>query len=432
MTARSRNLPKIFKAGNNFQDCVALIDISRVCRRWREIALTDSSLWSSIYIHLDNPTAASFQKTTYFADTCLWRSLDLPLTIVVTLTNLSELRPAYPLMHAVIAHEVRWSRIAVNLTSHPQSPESNVILISESDDEFTGIRGLSLRTAGSSNLKEFQSNMGPLFTYSMTQPLPALESLKISCCDLLDSIYTLTKWLPLASNLHELEIKVTFDRFISNASEQNQPIWLVAAAQTQVCPHFVLPSLQTLNIWTRLLPYFTCPALEKYVMEMLSWRAQDLTEYLEFVERSGTPPSFRTIEIIKQDDLLDIEYVRGSFLPTITSLYVTSPGRTFFEMFLERFPGGGDFRLLPGLEHLEVTACRSRYRLELSVLVASRWNIGASRRTLRSVKLKECFRLSPMLKLLLSPPRDGIDLTRVEWIWREIARCVNEGLFLSV
>ncbi|KLO08706.1 hypothetical protein SCHPADRAFT_944210 [Schizopora paradoxa] len=423
----SRIFPDVFKSGNTFQDCVSLIDISLICRKWREIALTNPTLWSSILIHSDNPTAESLRQVTHFANICFTRSKYLPLTIVITLTNIFEIRFAHPLMHAVISHENRWSRIAINIIPHPVSPESPAII---GEEGSTGVQALSLGNARSSNLREFHFNLGSLFTYSMTEPLPALESLKITCYKLNGCLYTLTKWLPLSLNLQEFECTAHYDRFVAWTVKQNEQAWLTAARDARARPHFILPTLRTLNVWAPLIPYLTCPVLEKYVMDMISWRPQDLTDFLEFIERSSPP--LRTIEVKRGHSFMDIPSVRGYFLLNVTNLLVTAPDYTFFDMFSDRSADGLGFLLLPGLEHLEITACDGCYRQDLSILIASRWNIGASRRALRSVKLRECFKLSPIPELLLSPPSDGIDLTRVEGKWREIARCVNEGLLLSI
>ncbi|KLO08711.1 hypothetical protein SCHPADRAFT_1000753 [Schizopora paradoxa] len=433
LAIRNSHIPHLtFTTGNIFQDCVALINISRVCRRWRELALTDPSFWSSIHIHLDDPTAETLRQAAYFADVCYSRSKDLPLTIFITLANLSDLRIAHLLLQSVISHEARWTRIAINLTPNPRSPESSAIPFPESHDGATEEHDLSLRNAGSSHLKEFQCNLGTLFTYSMTEPLPALESLKITCYKLTGCLYTLTKWLPLAPNLQELDLTVHYDCFVAYCTERNEQAWMTAAQETRVRPHFVLPALRTLNAWAPLIPYFTCPALERYVMDMISWRSQDLINYLEFIERSGAPSSFRTIEIRRPNDLLNIAPVRAYFVQSITNVVVISPGELFFDFFLERSEDGQDFAILPGLEYLEITGFVDAYFGHFSTLVTSRWDIGAPRRALKSVKLEDCFWSSPIPELLLSPTRAGIDLTLVEERWREIARCVNEGLLLSI
>ncbi|KLO08720.1 hypothetical protein SCHPADRAFT_598395 [Schizopora paradoxa] len=430
----SRVFPDVFKTGNTFQDCVSLINLSRVCRRWREIALSDSSLWSSIFILLDNPAAKTLRQAAYFADTCLSRSNGLPLTCAISLSNLDSLRLARPLILTLISHEDRWSRIAINFTPSTRPFRSAEIAFPESEDSdgATGEHDLLLRYAGSSHLKEIHSDLAPWFTYSLHSPLPALSTLRLTCFTLIGCVYTLANWLPLTPNLQELELTINHNRFVAYGAEPNEQVWKVAERDVTHRPHFVLPALRTLNIWAPLIPFFTCPALERYVMEKILWHAQDLTNYLEFIERSGNPPSFRSIEIKESDSLLDIAYVHGYLLPTITNLRVISHSNIFF-MLSEQSEEDGvvRFSVLPALEYLEITDWRDACLPYFSSLLTSRWDIGVPHRTLKTVKLKQHFEASPVPELLLSPPSDGIDLTQVREDWREIARCVNEGLLLS-
>ncbi|KLO08712.1 hypothetical protein SCHPADRAFT_598035 [Schizopora paradoxa] len=243
-------------------------------------------------------------------------------------------------------------------------------------------------------------------------------------------MYALTKWLPLAPNLQELEVTMSFDRFDAYTAGPNDRIWKAAARGTTETPHFVLPTLRTLSAWAALIRNFTCPALERYVMEKFTRHDKYLTDYLEFVKRSGAPPSFRTLEIRSSEN----SPVLGYFLSTITNLLITSPDKSIFTVFSERSQGDGvlGFVILPALEYLEITNCRDDCLPHLSSLVTSRWDICIAHRTLKSLKLIQCFASSPVPELLLSPPTGGIDLTQVGDNWREIARCVNEGLLLSI
>ncbi|KLO04939.1 hypothetical protein SCHPADRAFT_911355 [Schizopora paradoxa] len=427
----TRVFPEIFKTGNDFRDCVSLINISRVCRRWREVALTDSSLWSSIYIHLDSPTARTLDKVTYFASICFTRSKDLSLICAISISNLDHLRFARPLVQTLISHEDRWSRIAINFTPSTRPFGSSKINIPESEDS-DGEQDLLLRYAGSSHLKEFHSNLASWFTYSINSPLPALSTLRMTCFILVGCMDTLANLLPFALNLQELEVTLETTRFDADVVERNMQVWMAAVQEAKVRPHFTLPALQTLNIHAPLIPLFTCSALKIYVMQTISWRPSDLTNYLEFIERSGLPPSFRTIEVRSTTSLWFNAPVRGYFLPTITNLLITSPEKRFFTMFYERSREDGvvGFSVLPALKYLEITDCGDGHLPFFSSLITSRWDIGAPHRTLKSVRLNRCFTSSPVPELLLSPPSNGIDLTRVEENWREIARCVNEGLSL--
>ncbi|KLO08726.1 hypothetical protein SCHPADRAFT_908413 [Schizopora paradoxa] len=215
----SRVLPEIFKTGNNFHDCVALIDISRVCHLWREVALTDASIWSSIYILLDNPDAETLHQATYFISICFARSKDLPLICAISISDLDDLRFAYPLVQTLISHEARWSRISINITPRPCSlPKSPAISIPKNDEE----NDLQLKDAGAGLLKEFHFNLGAWLTYSLHSLLPALSTLHLTCCMPRGCMYTLMKWLPFTPNLQELVLKVDNNRFIAFADQNDQ------------------------------------------------------------------------------------------------------------------------------------------------------------------------------------------------------------------
>ncbi|KLO08707.1 hypothetical protein SCHPADRAFT_1000751 [Schizopora paradoxa] len=421
---KSRIPPLILTVEDNLQDCVLLIRISLVCRQWREVTLVHSSLWSPIYIHLEYPNADTLRQVTFFANICFARSKDLPLTCIISVLRLRDLRLALPLIQALISHEDRWSRIAITITPSCISSKSSAI---RKNEESLSVQ---LRNAGAGLLKEFHCNIGAWLTYSLRSSLPTLSVLRLTGNKLSGFLYSVANWLPLTQNLEELELTAYNDRFSAYAAKKNEQVWKLAHL-----PHFVLPTLRTLNVWAPLIPYFTCPSLETYVMQKVSWQDQDLANYLEFVERSGAPPSFSSIVIRDSTSLSDIPPVRGYFLPSITELCLMSPNEHLFTMFSERSQEDGiiGFAVLPRLEHLGIAHCSNANFLPLfSALVTSLWDIGTTHRTLKSVELEQCFISSQVPELLLSPPTDGIDLTQVGEDWREIARCVNEGLSLFV
>ncbi|KLO06049.1 hypothetical protein SCHPADRAFT_946412 [Schizopora paradoxa] len=147
-----RVFPDIFKTENDFKDCVALIDISQVCRRWREVAMTDPALWSSLYIHLQRPSTELLRQVAYFAGVCLARSQEIPLTCAITISSLFDIGRVQPLILALVAHEARWSRIAINFTPRSPYSMSNIprpgIIANMSVDNI-----VYLKTAGADHLK---------------------------------------------------------------------------------------------------------------------------------------------------------------------------------------------------------------------------------------------------------------------------------------
>ncbi|KLO04683.1 hypothetical protein SCHPADRAFT_896846 [Schizopora paradoxa] len=421
----SRIFPNAFKTENTFRECVVLIDISRVCRRWRKVALTNPSLWSTLCVHLHDPSVKTLRQAAKFAEFCLARSQNHPLTCAITISHLKDLWLAHPLMQVVASHQSHWSRIAVDITPLPQPPEGASV------DANAEEHSIVLKNVGARTLKEFRSNIGSWLEYSMSEPLPALQSLRIVGYPFTGCIYHLAKWLPLAPNLLELEVTFGDDRFSKHASEHKKRVEGATRREMGRNPHFLLPNLRSLNVWPLLLPYLTCPSLERYVMEYIPWNPKNSRNFVEFIERSA-PSTLRTLEMKSSSSFLTIRPVLDYLLPTITHLLVTSPGEVFFNIFSGRSKDGLGFRLLPGLEHLEITNCADICLPFFLRLVTARWDIGVPHRTLKSVRLKKCFEDIAIPEILLSPPSGGIDLTQVEEKWRVMARIVNEGFLISV
>ncbi len=98
----------------NFSDTIlgipSLIHISNVCRRWRDIVLTDPTLWSMIYVSLKNPSVETLHRMNCFVDIWLERSKEMPLTCVIYVIGVFELQLLRPLMHALAVHQQRWEK----------------------------------------------------------------------------------------------------------------------------------------------------------------------------------------------------------------------------------------------------------------------------------------------------------------------------------
>ncbi|KLO08729.1 hypothetical protein SCHPADRAFT_944227 [Schizopora paradoxa] len=263
-----RVLPKIFKSKNDFNECVALIDISQVCRRWRDVALANPTLWSSLHIDLLDPSSKTLRKVAYFAEVCFARSRDLPLICAISISHLDNFRLAHPLLLALVVHEARWSQIAINLT-RPRRQVTPFPVFPEMVRDTSGDYDIHLNNAGAGLLKEFQLNLQSWFSFSMTNPFQRLATLRIAHSDLLvldDAQGTIAKWLPLASNLTELEITKDDSR-VSFAAVQHKV--RLESKPRLFRPPVLLPKLRVLLASPTLLPKLTCPALEKYILNYL-------------------------------------------------------------------------------------------------------------------------------------------------------------------
>ncbi|KLO05550.1 hypothetical protein SCHPADRAFT_1002848 [Schizopora paradoxa] len=405
-----RIFPKVFKAGNDFQDCVALIDVSRVCRRWREAAITDPTLWSSLCIVLHTPSAEVLRQLAYFVDICSARSKDLPMTIAVSIMHLDDLRLAHPLMRSIVAQEHRWSRIAINVIRPREQEDRMPIRVNEPSTNYD----INLSAAGGDLLKEFQFNIGAWFTYSLNGPLPALETLKVAGYKIDGAAYILAKWSPFAPNLTELEMTVDASQFTFSTAEREINICGEEGGSSE--QRFLLPKLRTLTVLPSFLPNLTCPNLEKYIMGSIPGGYSHLLCFLEFIDRNAPP--LRTLAVRDGSSFLDNDMVRLYLTPTITTVIVKGPLDGFFSILSKSSPGGAGVLVLPALEQIELYECYTKYLDQLSALVLFRWD--TSNRTLKSVKLCRCFQSMP--EALMRPGNADIDVAEVEERWQGIAR----------
>ncbi|KLO08731.1 hypothetical protein SCHPADRAFT_1000759 [Schizopora paradoxa] len=391
--------------------------------------MMDPTLWSSLYIHLQRPSTKLLRQVAYFAEVCFARSKDIPLTFAISISNLFETSRMQPLILALIAHEARWSRIAINFI-RPNSLYFPKIMAD------MGVGNIvHLKTAGADHLKEFHFNFPQWFIYSMTLPFRHLETLRIASSDFMVrdvAESTLKSWLPLSPNLTELEVEGQ-DHFIVSVSQILQRDFRQGKEGTSYTPPFLLPKLRILIASPHLLSNLTCPALEKYV---LNYQAGDFMhgahDFLAFVERS-TPP-LHTLHVRDWCSFSDLEALRGYLIPSITSLAIIRPGEELIDI-LSRRSEGGVFSVLPGLEHIELHNFEEAYFKDISKLLVSRWKDAAgAHRSLKSVKLVQCFDPIPRFLTMLrsAEPIDYDEMTlavqRIPDKWREITRCAADGL----
>lgn len=85
--------------------------ITRVCRRWREIAFSTPRLWSTIVLDASSTQAVNerFESLLEFLDTCLSLSKGLPLNFVVALRSLKP-SVSDAIIDRLCAHAHRWQR----------------------------------------------------------------------------------------------------------------------------------------------------------------------------------------------------------------------------------------------------------------------------------------------------------------------------------
>ncbi|KLO08713.1 hypothetical protein SCHPADRAFT_931624 [Schizopora paradoxa] len=291
--------------------------------------------------------------------------------------------------------------------------------------DTSGEYEIYLKNPGAGLLKEFYFNIASWFVFSINEPIQGLETLRIAE-NVGNAVHSLAKWLPFAPNLTELEITKDGSLFsVITESDERQSGGSIEA--------FLLPKLRTLNAPLHLLPYLTCPSLEKYVVDHDP--LDDTQPYLlNFVERSACPLHTLIIKFTPsylETSAFDLNMAQGFLVPRITTLVVVRPGAALTRVLSLPSEGGDGFSVLPALQHLEFRFFHGGHFHNVSTLITSRWDIPNARRSLKSVTLVRCFDFIPQF---LSSPQSGamIQMEEVEEKWRNLARCANEGLIFNV
>lgn len=179
------NTVDVFSAADVLLDCVSLIDFSTVCRRWRDIALADPTLWAAPYMTLEEPSVKTISQATYFLDLCLKRSGRLPLTCLITISNAEgDVRLSHPLVRALVAHETRWVNIRIDVddTRTPNSVICREVDLAPDPPFLLFDKGLP-------SLKELRIDHASWYTFSPTSitntsaesipSIPSLEHLRL-------------------------------------------------------------------------------------------------------------------------------------------------------------------------------------------------------------------------------------------------------------
>lgn len=399
---------KVFAFGSDFLDCFALVDISRVCRHWRSIALADPALWTSICFSLRDPSPAMLHEAASFTETFLGRSEQLPLTCSITLTNVDGLQLSHPLVRAVVRHELRWERIEISVVRSPSLQPSRVFW---EDEGVHPSSPIPLSFVKPCNLKELRLNHALWYTGAAPSPFPSLTSLHLSD---VRSALDVWAWLRQMPNLEELELNYDAIR-AEHVLSKRWPLTM-ARLKTIDVPAFIYPSL-------------TCSALENVVVKFHEWFVGHSTTYfVDFVRRSAVSLGSLDIEWNLSKAFSSARAVRGYLLPTIRLLSLIFPCMTsshLIDLLAER-ANEDVVRVLPELERLELVNYNVRHAIRFVHFVSVRWNVR--KRTLQSVKLTRSFCAGaafPRFKVGDSPEM-------VAYEWRPVQICVNEGLIMDI
>ncbi|KAJ7141581.1 hypothetical protein C8R46DRAFT_1135309 [Mycena filopes] len=98
------------------------IYLGHICQRWRDIALSTPSIWSSMSIFIIHHSRAP-QGYHQLLELWLARSRKRPLSITFTDGRCSQVGTAHPAMGAILAHRKRWETVALNMPAWDTLPD---------------------------------------------------------------------------------------------------------------------------------------------------------------------------------------------------------------------------------------------------------------------------------------------------------------------
>lgn len=172
-----------------------LINIASVCRRWREVALSDPFLWSTLFLSL-NPTDETLRRAIKTLDRCLERSKNIPFSCFITSGydhfDESHNDLVIRLSAALFHHQKRWKDIQIHLPYNliEESKENGDILFSLQAEDLGMLQTISVQGT---------------WMYSMrgSHCLSSLTSLKLYLSNETD----VKDWLLLSPNLEKLSVR---------------------------------------------------------------------------------------------------------------------------------------------------------------------------------------------------------------------------------
>lgn len=414
-----------FVSGDSFQNIFALVDISRVCRVWREIALGDPTLWTTLFICLTQQTeftAHNLRQATFYNDILLERWKQLPLTCSISVSNVEDLQLSHPLIHEIVRHEARWEKVQI-CVSHPTDQPGTLWAVGHDPEALSLSSKISLGSVEMPHLKELRLNHVSWYDIAAMPSCPSLTILDLSG---LRSAYEIWTWL--SRTPHLIELKLTLrdteaEHAMTEINEEDKAMW-----------HITLEKLKILDVLLPVLPLLTCSVLDKFVLSLRGRAARlDADNYHSYFRdfNRRNPTSLQTLEIQSYifRRVFDVYLLQVSTIRTMS--YADFGGSwcgTLPRLLSIKNDDDDLFQLLPELEHVEFIDWNAFSLSSFIHFVTARWNVRDRR--LKTVKVTRCRTYLDYIRI----PSFNIDsdLATLSDVWEPLQKCVKEGLLLEI